>query len=94
MKSVRLFVERVFESSSQQTEDILTLLGSNGYDGSERLHGLFSTLAEAAAASSPVAFLRSQLVGDKTLLSGHAQKLISSYADLLIEAESYKRFGL
>lgn len=94
LKSVRLFVEKIFNKDSPQSGAIMKLFSSNGYDTEDRLHDLFSTLAEAAAATSPVAFLRSQLEGEISLLSGHAQKILASFAELLIDAESYKRYGL
>ena len=103
MSSVESFVAAAFgeEPPSGASDEVIALLGSNGYDKTDPLDSLFSTLAEASAASSPVSFLRSNLDGHKDdqnqsekalLLSGHAQKLLSVFAELLVDVEALMRY--
>ena len=92
VSNVRDFVNEAFGKSDVGVSDVLSLLAANGFEARDALAPLFATLAESTIAESPVNHLRAYLKGD--LLSGHAQKLISSFSDMVHDANSLRRFQL
>jgi hypothetical protein len=82
--TVATFVEEMATIQGGRSEliDTLTL---NGYEGNDNLDALFLTLSECRNTTDPTGYLQTHLNAGQGLRSGHAQKIIARFNDLIAQ---------
>ena len=84
--TVAKFIEEMASVQGGRSE-LLETLAMNGYEGSDTLDALFITLTECRASVDPTGYLQSHLNAGHGLRSGHAQKLIARFTDLMSQVQ-------